>query len=504
MDELWRNPEFVRRRRMELRPARMVIAASISTLLCLLLLLLIQQMDGSAKEHVAAFYTTLVFVQALVLCLTCLSACGQAISSERSLKTYDFLRTTRLTSAELLFGMIFGAPVMGYYLLACTLPFSLISGLIAGFPVPAIIVTYILMLLVAVVMSLIALTSSMVTEKPRPGELLVVLLLFGGPLVASLAAFDEYSPFPAVRALLVLPGLFPLYQAQASTVAETTASFFAVQTPLLLVSVVLYASFGAWLVVALLRNLKKERNEILLLSRWQGIGFSAYLNILAFGLLDLRTARVGSKFLQAWTPEDITTGYLSLNFVILYAIGLAMLAPPERLKSWARQPRHGLVSYFAEDGPSWPWMLVAAALALLVLCAEAVMGSRVVSLNQWPIGMATLRLCVLLVFSVRDLLFMQLCTLTKMKRPVASALFFLILYYVVAATIADVMTEGNGHSFFSAMQLFTPAAGFSPTVSPLALAGLVPQIVVVAFLLQAIRQRLARPARFAVAASAAE
>jgi len=173
MDELWRNPEFVRRRRMELRPARMVIAASISTLLCLLLLLLIQQMDGSAKEHVAAFYTTLVFVQALVLCLTCLSACGQAISSERSLKTYDFLRTTRLTSAELLFGMIFGAPVMGYYLLACTLPFSLISGLIAGFPVPAIIVTYILMLLVAVVMSLIALTSSMVTEKPRPGELLV-------------------------------------------------------------------------------------------------------------------------------------------------------------------------------------------------------------------------------------------------------------------------------------------------------------------------------------------
>ena len=54
-------------------------------------------------------------------------------------------------SAELLFGMCFGLPLMAYFIVGCTLPFSLFLGLSGGFSILAIAATYAMLLLISVV-----------------------------------------------------------------------------------------------------------------------------------------------------------------------------------------------------------------------------------------------------------------------------------------------------------------------------------------------------------------
>src|SRR6266849_10298133 len=159
--------------RADLRPARMATTAAVSILLCALIVWMFYHPGSDlgsasdARETRLALYTVLVSTQALVLCLWCLSSCSQAIASERNLKTFDFLRTTRLSSSELLLGMMFGAPVTAYFVVACTMPFTLVIGLAAGISFLAIAVTYAMLLLVAVVLSMAALTISMMTDRPR-------------------------------------------------------------------------------------------------------------------------------------------------------------------------------------------------------------------------------------------------------------------------------------------------------------------------------------------------
>src|SRR5208282_1031294 len=107
----------------------MATTAVVSIVLCSLIVLMyfhpgeFPSSASEARESSKVLYATLVSVQALVLCLWCLSLCSQAVASERALKTFDFLRTTRLNSWELLLGMIFGAPVIAYFAVACSLPF---------------------------------------------------------------------------------------------------------------------------------------------------------------------------------------------------------------------------------------------------------------------------------------------------------------------------------------------------------------------------------------------
>ncbi len=209
----------------------MATTAAVSILLCALIVLMFYHPGSDpgsasdARETRLALYTVLVSTQALVLCLWCLSSCSQAIASERNLKTFDFLRTTRLSSSELLLGMMFGAPV--------------IIGLAAGISFLAIAVTYAMLLLVAVVLSMAALTISMMTDRPRAAELVFLLLLIGWPATAFISAMNGGSRFPGLTAIPVVIGLLPLYSGSALPNEMTRFAhvpFFGVQVPSLFVS----------------------------------------------------------------------------------------------------------------------------------------------------------------------------------------------------------------------------------------------------------------------------
>jgi len=237
----------------------------------------------------------------------------------------------------------------------------------------------------------------------------------------------------------------------------------------------------------LLRNLKKDREDIRLLSRWQAVGFTAYVNVLLFALLDLSPKySLPSYRLEPASASDVAAGYLALNFLILYAVGLATLTPPARLKSWWRQSVQDVRFYWSEDGPPWPWMIVSAGAALILFVLEAIVSTKFIPFSNWSIHGVAGRLAVLLVFAVRDVLFLQWCALKGFQRPVLKSMLFLSLYYITVLTIA-------GFFFRSSLAWFTPSGAFgdpdlaTPTST---LVGVVLQIGVSVYLLIAIRHRL--------------
>lgn len=512
MYALWNNPEFIRHVRAQMRPARTITAAIVSVILCCLLSLLFYTGSDSATnpsnslDTRHSLYSTLLIVQSLVLCLWCLSSCGQAINSERNLKTFDFLRTTRLTAAELLLGMLFGSPVMAYFAVACTLPFTLILGWYSGFSLTAMLVTYVMLLILAAVLSLAALTISLLTDRQRSGSNIALLfVLLGGPAITMLIAASDNNRFPGFSAVAIFPGLLPLYHIDVSGFQGgrnlAHVPFFNVPVPSLFVSLVLYFTAGAWLTLIVLRNLKKDREDIRLLSRWQATGLTVYINLLVFALLDLGvhiSSQTGRPI--PLDPEDIAGGYLGLNFVVLYAIGLGSLTPPARLKSWWRQSVKDLHFYLSEDGLPWVWMAISGLAAFFIFVMEAANSQRFIPVSKWSIPRLAAGLFILLLFAVRDILFLQWCTVKEFRRPVVTGLFFLALYYFACSTLA---------AFFSKSVLWagTPIAAFgiaiesAPGVSNnVVLFGVLLQIFLVALLLYAIH-RLLGPAELAAPAA---
>jgi len=441
MLHFWRNPEFVRHLRADLRPARALTAATLAVIVSTLVGLYSWALNRpDTSGFLRNFHGTLVTLQYVVLGVWCATSCGQAISREREVKTYDFLRTTRLTAAELMVGKLLGAPIAAYFVVGCTLPISVVTGILAGFPLPTLVWPNILMLALALFVSVISLWVSMLVEKASAGSVGLLALLPVGIMV-NLAS----SPFPGIAALSVLAPLASLYRWQID-VAKVTPTFVGFSVSFVFLALLLYALFGAWFVLMLVRNLKKDQEQTRLLSRWQAVGFAGFLNLLFYALLDPR--QVGPSVTRGYyswglRPSEVSTLAMVINWMILFFIGVATLTPREKLRVWWRKHAVGEASYLSEYGLPWPWLAPAAATAYALLVAEAAGMRGAITFGEWKLGTAAVQLLVVLVFTSRDVLFLQWCTLTGMKRPLTTGVFYLILYQGTVGVLTLVATIIN-------------------------------------------------------------
>lgn len=491
----WRNPEFVRHVRAELRPARALSAAALALAICSLVGLSAwgNTEQNQTREFFKVFYLWVMGIQYVVLIFWCASACGHSIAHERELKTYDFLRTTRLTAWELIVGKVLGVPILAYFTIGCTLPVAIMLGILAGYALHVLIWTYVLLLVTALFVSLMSLWASMQLEgsSARSVGLLAIIPVALGFSFAEL-------PFSGFGAISIFPALFSLYGVRTD-LTRVVPTLFAKPVSFVALSLLLYALFGAWFILMLGRNIKKDSEQIRLLSRWQAIGFATFLNILFYAFLDPKQLSPNAPHLAYMGAWDVSNFTMTANWFILFVIGVAMLSPQEKLKVWWRRHAAGEESYFSESGPPWPWLVPAAAIAYVLLVMEAMALRAAFPLDQWRLGAAAVQLLVFLVFTTRDVLFLQWAILTRLKRPVVKGFLYLWLYYAassIVAVVAGVVSQTKGQFLLG---LLTPygrleSSGIQPGVSAGTYLGLALQLFIILLLLRVMSVRLRRPA----------
>ncbi len=475
MMPIWDNPEFVRHFRAELRSARALTSAAVVVVIAVVIWLgcwgsraseMALMHNQAAHLHFTAerlaemdrqspiivwfnFYRILMYAQLGILTFWSLFSCAQSISGERERKTWDFQRATRLSPAELLTGKLLGEPVLAYFIVVCCLPIALLAGLLGGAQLGAITEAYLLIISGAVFFGMAGLWLSSLFESRSRGVGLIGT--FGLYLIFGLLVQARESYFPGVAALSPLTGFIPLFDNDPSFGLPIV---FGSPVPWVVLSLLLYLTFGAWLALTLLRTLTKDYDQMRSLSRWQAVGCAAFLNFTLYALFVPRTVT---------TWDSFTKFMVGINGFILFAVGLAMLTSSEKLRVWWRTRNETRWALLAEDGPQWPWLLLSAAVGYGLLVWGLFAWKNDLGFESAALKAGLVEFAVVVIFVTRDITFIQWCRMTRMRAPVLKGVLFAGLYYVAAVVltiVCGVYSNTLGRRFSS---LLTPAGVFEPT-----------------------------------------
>jgi len=515
----WKNPEFVRHLRAELRTTRALTIAAVVTAICLLVWLgcwgsrqaevealrnrsthvgevrpeLLERLERESPAVVwRSFYSTLLYAQLAVLTFWSLLSCAQSISRERERKTWDFQRATRLSSGELLVGKLLGEPVVAYFIVACCLPITVVAGLLGHMGLRNVLCGYALIVSGALFIGLTGLwLSSLFESRSRGVGLIGTFGIYAGfGLVTQMAG----SGFPGVAAFSPLTGLIVLLGDELRWVPPT---IFGERVPWLAMSLLLYATFGPWLVTMILRTLKKDFDQAKPLSRWEAVGCVGYLNFTAYALF----------YPPGWVnlhAQNFASFMVFVNGFFLFAMGLAMITPYERLKIWWRT-RSGVASWLAEDGLPWPWLALSSAVGYGFLVWGMFAWKNHVGFEREVLVKSLVQSLVVAIYITRDIMFIQWCRLTHMRAPVLKGLLYAGLYYVAAGVLSAVVGVSSVRQGRAVYSLLTPAGALElgtsgwPT-SGAVFAGIGMQVGIIVLLVAAIAARLRRtPGKLAIA-----
>lgn len=523
MQAFWRNPEFVRHLRSQLRPMRAVTVAAVVAVVCVLVWMCcwgveqaeleaarrgamefgeagshwairVQQIEADFTRQVSLlFFQWLLGIQAVVVTFWSLAACAQAVLGERDRKTWDFQRITRMTPAQMVIGKLLGEPVLAYFILACSLPVSLIAGAAGGVSGSALFSMYAVLIANALFLGLGGLWLSTMLEGRSRGLFVIGAL--------GLAAFSGLSiPFRQTQ----FPGLaaFSPYMTMGSYLGGfgrppliSSPAVFGYSVPWAVMSLLLYVSFGAWLALLLVRNIKRDYPDIRPLSRWQALGFAAFLNFIIYALFRPQAGNTAAIS----TSHDLAQLAVMLNGLILFLVGLATLTPCERLKVWWRRRAAGEAGIFSEDGLPWPWIAVSAAAAYGLLVWGLLLWRHALGFDAASLKTAGVALLTVVIFVIRDVLFLEWCMLTRLRQPVMKGLLYLGLYYTATLVVGGVFLGFSARAGERVMMVLTPGGVFDPHLASLGLPGTLYlgwalEIGLIAILLVGIGTRLSRPA----------
>ena len=494
--KFWQNPEFIRHCRSELRRSRTTTVALVVLFVCALTILSCWASEKAQialrPESISLFerptiavatavksYYPLMLMQFGVLTFWSLLSCVQAISRERERGTWDFQRTTRLASSELMVGKLLGEPVLAYFIFLCALPVTLVVGLVAGVALLNILLADFVILIGALFIGIAGLwVSSLFENKSRGVSLIGGLAMYGlflGSTGMTESPFSGLGGFSPLTTFLPLTGRVPVL---------SRPMLFGGQVPWLFMTLLLYLTFGGWVVLMLLRNIKKDVGEIRLLSNWQAVGFCAFLNFVFYALFDPRRAN------QFSNASDFVTFMVLLNGIIFFFLGIAMLSTSERLDP---DSFLSVRSFLSGNGLQWPWLMISAVVSYLLLIWGLFMWEGQLGFDRHLVGWGAISLFIVLIFMTRDVLFIQWCKLTRLRSPLAKGVLFLCLYYAAVAVLCTVLDVSSHRAAIGLANVLTPAAAFNYTSALIpmsALLGIVIQLMAIAFLISAIRGRV--------------
>ncbi len=487
----WKNPEWIRNCRAQLRIGRAVTAAGICAVLSVAVGFALSHSNDPAQRAPRVwgmlFLQTALVTQVVVLLIGGGIACLHAVQREKDQNTFDFQRVTRLTPLDLALGKLFGAPTLAYFVALCLIPAAVYGAIIARVSLPNILAAYLVIVLGSVAGHALALLISVfIPKNASTGAVILFLLVIGMTARSDALTFSLHnvSPFAAasiVEQMGAPPQTMMMFNGRELTFPDPLRDvFFGYSVNHVVVLGVLYVTFGAWFLLGVTRNIKRDPAVYSLYSPVQSLGVIFYINVIWLGFFRQLTPAYLNQHFPYWQYESEST-LLGLNTAVFVAMGLALLRNRDQVRRRLRElgPR---VSEWMES--FWPAPYLIAGVAVVGMAVIWFVNRMRVSGSNWSASIGALRVVFLGVWLVRDLVFLQWMNLRRGKRPLMLGVLYLAVFYTCSLTVFGFLGYFGwkpGHLALTAF--FLPSAVFGLNGSEWAAT---PQVWIVALAAQAV------------------
>jgi len=471
---LFSNPEFLRYARTQLRPNKVLIAAITSAVISISIGFVLTHSERAIKVPVAQTGLELLFmvfyIQAFVLAVGGGIACLNSIYSEKDHNTFDYQRITRLSSLELTLGKLFGAPLLMYFICLCFVPLAFYAAVLARARVSLILAAYLVLIVSSLTFQALTLLLSLLTIKgSQVTGVIVCLVLFSffsidphGTIlnVSSLGPFES-AVFATARSWLI----------PYATDKSLVDSFFGFRVHHFLVLVVVDLFFFFSLLLAVVRNIKRDPQRYEVYSPTQSILFSLILNFLLIG------------FFVDWTSIiDSQSFFLTMDFFLFALLGITLLHNRERARSLLMDSRKERLWIDA----LWPAPILFAGAFLVNVLIVAKLFHAFSPAPRVALPFALLRSLAFIFWVVCNFQFLQCMNLRRGKHPLLLGVLYLFVYYACITFVLSSMHCFEIPQKIPIGSLFVPSAiylldgpawHFNPSVW---IAGFVIQLVLIA------------------------
>ena len=410
------NAELRRNLQIELSARRVLTAGIITAVFALIVLPSLlpgnKPVTFGSAAAMTPYLMVLLWSQRITLTLGGAISCWRAVKRERELNTYDFQRITRLSPLELAVGKLFGAPALAYFVTLCLVPPALISALTTGGAAVALLLqTYVLLFTGSLVIHTFALMISTISDKGGAVSGVVLLLLL--------------QVFPII-------GLLMFTVAMSSGVrsfgGRAAPMFYGIAFPPTLLWMSLELGFVAWLLLAIVRNIKVDLEAMRLFTVGQGLGFAAYCNFVWIGFSAPALAAAPAA------PPAL----LLLGVLFFYMVGIGVLQSRELIRRGLREASAALPESGRLLGPIGS-LLAGAVLMEIVIVALA--GQHSAPYARTPFALVTPvthDLFLSLYFAAwmaRDLFYLQWMKVRPVHSPLRKAFLYLGVFYISTSIV---------------------------------------------------------------------
>jgi len=445
---LWANPELLRNARIQLRPGRTIAAAIICAAISLTIWYSFE--SRSAAQAVASdaleMFKFILQVQIFVLLIGGGIYELLTVHREKELNTFDYQRVTRLSSFELAVGKLFGAPILTYLIVLCLMPIAIFAAALGHAPLVLVIEAYVILLVGCIAFHVLALLISATLGR---GVSAIAVLPYLVLVAATSINFftsegPDLSPFASTWTVHQLNPFAASAMFERDTPRALSDLFFGVSVPHFAVLMVIYVTLIAWFFLAIVRNLKRDPTVYELYSPIQAFGFAIYLNLLLLGFFNWK-APLGQPIINSLgriagintlPPHPVEEMLLFGSFWLFALLGIVLLRNRERVRQRIQVLGERAAGFWAALWPA-PYVLAGMIIAGLGIL-ELIRVYRDVSGADWDWGLALVSIAFFALWLARDLLYLQWMGLRRTRRPLASAIIYLIVFYTCTGIILGV------------------------------------------------------------------
>lgn len=449
MNLLFSNPEVIRNARIQLRPGRMIVAAVVCAVASLTTWASIMHTDIDVAidelQKAGAVFALVLNFQVAILLIGGGIYCLQSVHREKELNTFDYQRTTRLSSLELTFGKLFGSPIAAYFAALCLMPVALVAAAKAHIAALVVLECYVLLFVGSVTYHALALLISVLLGR---GGTALAILLFLVIIAITYShgiyyhwSIENLSPFFVNDRLrsYVLETRWGAFEHSVRAFAMRD-EFFDATVPHLVVFVVIHATLTLWLLLAVKRNLKRDPSVYETYSPIQAFAFVLYLGLLMVGFFSWKdifqqgTVWIGDLALRRTPtpPHSVEQMLLQAGVVLFAVLALVLLRSRERLRRRMREFGSRAAGWVSA---LWPAPYLVLATGLVGAAVVLLIGRYRYSGSVWDLGLAIYIVTFLAIWLTRDALYLQWMTARRAKRPLLSGVLYLTVFYLATGVL---------------------------------------------------------------------